>query len=127
MTPRDAVEHYKDLNEVERAFRSLKDPLGMRPIWHHAARRVKTHIFVAALSFLIERMLERALKDARSSLSAQSALEALKTIRQVELRVDGQRRSGVTPGSARAREVLKALKLIDHRPPPRPKGDETVM
>jgi transposase len=127
MTPRDAVEHYKDLNEVERAFRSLKDPLGMRPIWHHAARRVKAHIFVAALSFLIERMLERALKDARSSLSAQSALEALKTIRQVELRVDGQRRSGVTPGSARAREVLKALKLIDHRPPPRPKGDETVM
>ena len=67
ITPQDAVAYYKDLNEVERAFRSLKDPLGMRPIWHHAARRVKAHIFVAALSFLIERMLERALKDARVS------------------------------------------------------------
>jgi len=127
MTPQDAVAYYKDLDEVERAFRSLKDPLGMRPIWHHAARRVKAHIFVAALSFLIERMLGHALKNARVSLSAQSALEALKTIRHVVFRVDGQRRSGVTPGSARAREVLKALKLTDHRPPPPPEGDETVM
>jgi len=126
-TPQDAVAYYKDLDAVERAFRSLKDPLGMRPIWHHSARRVKAHIFVAALSFLIERMLERALKDAGVSLSAQSALKALKTIRHVEFRVDGQWRSGVTPGSARARQVLKALNLIDHRPPPRPEGDETVM
>jgi transposase len=127
MTPQDAVAHYKDLDEVERAFRSLKDPLGMRPIWHHSPRRVKAHIFVAALSFLIERMLGRALKDARVSLSAQSAFEALKTIRHVEFRVDGQWRSGVTPGSARARQVLKALKLTEHRPPHRPQGDETVM
>lgn len=127
ITPQDAVAYYKDLDEVERAFRSLKDPLGMRPIWHHTARRVKAHIFVAALSFLIERMLRHALENARVSLSAQSALEALKTIRHVTFRVDGQRRSGVTPGSARAREVLKALKLTDHRPPPPPERDETIM
>ena len=58
MTPPEAVEHYKHLSDVERGFRSLKDPLGMRPIWHRAARRVKAHIFVAALAFLIERMLD---------------------------------------------------------------------
>jgi len=127
VTPQEAVAHYKELNEVERGFRSLKDPLGMRPIWHHTARRVKAHIFVAALAFLIERMLERALKDAGLTLSAVSALEALQTIRHVQFRVDGQSRSGVTPGSARARQVLKALKLADHRPPPPPPGDETTM
>ena len=127
MTPEDAVSHYKDLNEVERGFRSLKDPLGMRPIWHHVDRRVKAHIFVAALAFLIERMLERALCKAGASLSAQSALEALKTIRHVQFRVDGELRSGVTPGSSRARQVLKALKLTDLRPPLPPAGDETTM
>jgi len=127
MTPEDAVAHYKDLNEVERGFRSLKDPLGMRPIWHRASRRVKAHIFVAALAFLMERMLERALADGGVSLSAQAALEALATVRHVEFRVDGQLRSGVTPGSVRARQVLKALQLTDHRPPqPRP-ADETTM
>ena len=127
VTPQDAVAYYKELNEVERGFRSLKDPLGMRPIWHHSARRVKAHIFVAALSFLIERMLERALKDTGEPLSAQSALEALKTIRTVVFRVHGEVRRGVTPGSSRARQVLKALKLLDHHPPQPPEGDETTM
>jgi transposase len=127
MTPQEAVAHYKDLNEVERGFRSLKDPLGMRPIWHHVDRRVKAHIFVAALAFLVERMLERTLKKAGVDLSAQSALEALKTIRHVQFRIDGKLRSGTTPGSSRARQVLKALKLSDHRPPTAPPGHETTM
>jgi transposase len=126
ITPEEAVEYYKDLNEVERGFRSLKDPLGMRPIWHHLARRVKAHIFVAALGFLIERLLERTLKDAGVPLSAQSALEALKTIRFVQFRVNGKLHSGVTPGSSRARQVLTALQLTDHRPPTPPEGEETT-
>lgn len=126
ITPEEAVEYYKDLNEVERGFRSLKDPLGMRPIWHHLARRVKAHIFVAALGFLIERLLERTLKDAGVPLSAQSALEALKTIRYVQFRVNGKLHSGVTPGSSRARQVLTALQLTDHRPPTPPDGEETT-
>lgn len=126
ITPEEAVGHYKDLNDVERGFRSLKDPLGMRPIWHHAARRVKAHIFVATLAFLIERMLERALKDAGLTLSASSALAALETIRHVQFRVNGKLHSGVTPGSSRARQVLKAIKLTDHRPPTPPQEDETT-
>jgi transposase len=127
MTEPEAVDYYKDLSEVERGFRSLKDPLGMRPIWHHTERRVKAHIFVAALAFLIERMLERALKDAGLSLSARSAFEALKTIRHVQFRIDGELRSGITPGSSRARQVLNVLKLADQRPPTPPSGEETTM
>jgi len=127
LKPQEAVSTYKELNEVERGFRSLKDPLGMRPIWHHAQRRVKAHIFVAALAFLIERMLERALQAADVNLSVQSALNSLQTIRHVQFRIDGQLRSGTTPGSARARQVMKALKLTDHRPPPAPTGAETTM
>lgn len=122
LTPRDAVAHYKELNEVERGFRSLKDPIGLRPIWHHHERRVRAHIFVAALSFLIERMLERALQTAGVPLSAQAALTALQTIRHVRFLVDGQERTGVTPGSPRARQVLRALNITDLRPPTPPKG-----
>ena len=99
----------------------------MRPIWHHHERRVKAHIFVAALAFLIERMLEHALKNAQVPLSATTALEALETVRHVQIRIDGELRSGVTPGSARAQQVLKALQLTDHRPPSPPAGQETTM
>jgi transposase len=127
MTPQDGVAQYKELNEVERGFRSLKDPIGMRPIWHTNERRVRAHIFIAALAFLIERMLERALKDAGVPLSAQAALMALQTIRHVRFQVDADERTGVTPGSARARQVLKALKIIDLRPPTPAKGPKTTM
>lgn len=127
MTPQDAVAHYKELNEVERGFRSLKDPIGMRPIWHTNERRVRAHIFVAALAFLIERMLERALKAAGVPLSAQAALTALQTIRHVRFQVDAAERTGVTPGSARARQVLKALKITELRPPTPPAGPQTTM
>jgi transposase len=125
-TPRDAVAHYKELNEVERGFRSLKNPIGLRPIWHQNERRVRAHIFVAALAFLIERMLERALKNARVPLSAQDALTALPTIRHVCFEVDGQPRTGVTQGSPRARQVLKALKITELRPPTPPEGPLTT-
>jgi transposase len=127
MTPLEAVAQYKELNEVERGFRSLKDPLGMRPIWHRQQRRVRAHIFVAALAFLLERMLERALKDAGVPLSAQAALTALQTIRHVRFQVDGEERTGVTPGSQHARQVLRALNITELRPPTPPTGTSATV
>ena len=88
---------------------------------------MRAHIFVATLSFLIERMLERALKDAGVELSAQAALTALQTIRHVRFQVDGQERTGVTPGSPRARQVLRALSITDLRPPTPPKGTSATV
>lgn len=127
ITALDAVAHYKELNEVERGFRSLKDPLGMRPIWHHAERRVRAHIFIAALAFLLDRMLEQALKKAGVALSSTAAWSALATIRHVQIVTHGKPRSGVTSGSARARQVVNALNLTDLRPPTPPTGQETTM
>jgi transposase len=127
ITSQDAVAHYKELNEVERGFRALKNPLGMRPIWHRVERRVRAHIFIAALAFLLDRMLERALKEAGVMLSSESAWSALGTIRHVCFTIDGRPRSGVTPGSNRARQVLQALKITDLRPPTPPEGEETTM
>lgn len=126
MKPVDAVAHYKELNEVERGFHSLKDPIGMRPIWHRQERRVRSHIFVAALAFLIDRMLERALRDAKVNLSSTAAWQALQTIRQVRLRVNGEIKIGVTPGSSQARQVLQALAISNLTPPTPPTGQETT-
>jgi transposase len=127
ITPLKAVEHYKELSDVESGFRCLKDPLSMRPIFHRAPHRVQAHIFVAALAFLIDRMLGRRLKTAGSGLSTKDAWNALQTIRHITFKVNGQERAGVTPGSNRAREVLNALGLSDVRPPVPSTGPLTIM
>src|SRR5208337_1904586 len=122
----DAVAHYKELNEVERGFHALKDPIGMRPIWHRVERRVRAHIFVAALAFLLDRMLERALRDAQVNLSSTTAWQALETIRCVRFGINGETKMGVTQGSSHARQVLRSLKLSYARPPAPPAGEETT-
>jgi transposase len=124
----EAVAGYKQLGEVERGFRSMKDVIGLRPIWHHSASRVKGHIFVAALALLLERLLEKRLKEAGvDKLSAREALLAVQTIRLVRFEVAGQTRCGVTVGSAQARQVLAALGLSELRPPTPPKGEEVAV
>jgi len=128
LTPVEAVAIYKDLSEVERAFANLKDVIELRPIYHRTDRRVEAHIFVAALAFLLHRMIEKKLKAAGLDLSATEALRVLRTVRVVEFTLGrGQTKRSVTRGSARAAMILSALGLTDLDPPTPPKGAETVM
>ncbi len=122
-----AVQYYKELNEVERGFRSLKDPIAMRPICHRADKRVQAHIFIAALAFLVERFMERKLKQAGVQLSVRDALDALKTIRFVRFTVNGKHKSGLTPGSPRARQTLKALGITSGQPANPQNADQTIV
>jgi transposase len=124
----DAVAIYKELTDVERGFRNLKDVLAMRPIYHRVAPRVKAHIFVAALAILLGRLLERRLKEAGSDLSAEEAMEALANVRLVTFQLPGASpRRGVSAPSPRAKQVLQALGITDLKPPTPPKDQEQVM
>jgi transposase len=124
----DAVARYKELAEVERGFRQLKDVMALRPIYHQVEPRVKAHIFVAALALLVQRLLGRRLREAGVDLSPERALQALGTVRLVSFHLEGQpERRGITGGCSDARLVLKALKLVNQRPPTPPAGEETVM
>ena len=124
----DAVRIYKDLTDVERGFRHLKDVLAIRPIYHRVEGRVRAHIFVAALALLLERLLERRLKEAGTDLSAPDAWEALATVRLVTFHLAGQPvRRGASGGSSRAQQVLKVLGITDLKPPTPPENQTTVM
>jgi len=124
----DAVALYKDLTDVERGFRQLKDVMAMRPIYHRIEPRVRAHIFVAALALLLHRLLERRLGEAGVDLSAPQALQAASTVRLVSFQLDGQApRRGTSTGSPRARQVLKALQIKDLKPPTPQTDEQTVM
>jgi transposase len=124
----DAVAIYKELTDVESGFRQLKDVMALRPIDHQVEPRVKAPIFVAALALLVQRLLRRRLEEAGVDLSPARAMQALSTVRSVTFHLEGQpERRGITGGCPDARRVLKALKLVEQRPPAPPKGEETVM
>jgi transposase len=128
LSVQDAVATYKELTDVESGFRQLKDVMGMRPIFHQVEHRVKAHIFVAALALLVQRLLGKRLREANVDLSPARAMQALSTVRLVTFRIDSQsERRGVTGGCPDTRSVLKALKLVDQRPPIAPDGEGTVM
>ena len=126
-TAQDAVAMYKELTEVERSFRTLKDVLAMRPIHHRVEPRVKAHIFVAALALLVQRLLQRRLDAAGVDLSAERAIQTLQTIRHVTFRIDAQTRSGVSAASPQAQQVLRALAIRRLRPPDPPPTQTSVM
>lgn len=55
MSAADAVRSYKQLSNVERAFRCYKTiDLKVRPIHHHVEERVRAHIFVCLLAYYVE-------------------------------------------------------------------------
>jgi transposase len=126
--PVEAVQIYKSLSEVESAFRSLKDVIAMRPVYHQTPKRTKAHIFVAALAFLLHKALEKKLKAAGLDLSAPAALHALRTVRVVDLALgEGQLKRTVTRGSVRCAPILRALGITQLNPPSPPEGKEYIV
>ena len=59
LTPEDVALGYKQLLEVERAFRTLKTTLDLRPVYHRKDERIQAHVFLCFLALLLVRIAER--------------------------------------------------------------------
>jgi transposase len=59
LTPEDIALGYKQLMEVERAFRTLKTTLDLRPVYHRKDERIQSHVFLCFLALLLVRIAER--------------------------------------------------------------------
>lgn len=58
----ETIRHYKSLAQVERAFRHLKSALDIRPIFHFRSDRIRAHVFLCMLAYLVEWEMRRRLK-----------------------------------------------------------------
>lgn len=100
---------YKTLWEVESAFREVKDFIKVRPIYHYNGKRVKGHIFICFLAYLLERLMEKRLEEKGIFLSARKALQLLEPIEVVVSELAGQRIKKVSHVVKEQEEILKAL------------------
>ena len=107
---------YTLLTQAEAAFRTLKSPLGERPIFHHKEGRVEAHIFLCVLSYHLLMSIEKTLLDAGVHTSWATVRETLKThqVNTIVLPTDGgmvlRIRQGTTPDPAH-REVYQKLRI----------------
>lgn len=59
LSSEDVALGYKQLMEVERAFRTLKTTLELRPIFHRKDERIQAHVLLCSLALLLVRIAER--------------------------------------------------------------------
>jgi transposase len=59
LSAEDIALGYKQLAEVERAFRTLKTTLDLRPLYHRKEERIRAHVLLCYLGLLLVRIAER--------------------------------------------------------------------
>jgi transposase len=117
LTGQEAVQHYKELNEVEDSFRNIKDLIEGRPVFHKIDRRVCAHLFFAHLALLLICHLRRRLEQADLPISPRDALEAAQSLGVSVLDLNGQARTLAAGAKRDCRRVLNALDIQDTQPP----------
>lgn len=105
----DIAAGYRTLVEVEEAFREIKSFIRIRPIRHWAELRVRGHVFICVLAYLIEKLIERTLKENAIDLTAKAALEELSSLKAVVNELMGRKlrkRTEITPEQSRIYRAL---------------------
>jgi transposase len=70
-------QRYIQLTEAEWAFRITKDELSIRPIWHHKEVRVKAHILVCFLAYVLWKTLAGWMRNAGLGDAPRTLLEEI--------------------------------------------------
>lgn len=106
----DVALGYKQLMEVERAFRTLKSTLSLRPVYHRKDERIRAHVLLCWLALLLVRMAEH--ETGQSWLRLRTEMDRLHLGEFVNK--DGRilQYTDLTPDQ---RNILKKLKITPPR------------
>ena len=116
---------YLLLVEIEAVFKSFKQDLGLRPIYHSVGPRVEAHIFVCFLAYCLHVTLQQRLRALAPGLTPRAVLESLAGVQLLDVEVptsDGRWLvlSRYTQPDAAVSLVLGQLQMqLPEQPPPR--------
>lgn len=82
---RELWEAYIQLTQVETAFRIQKSDLKIRPIWHQKEERVKAHILVCFLAYVLWKMLGQMCKRAGLGDEPRKVFDEIAQIKVVDV------------------------------------------
>lgn len=109
MSSEEILLAYRDKDKAEKAFRCIKCFIEVRPIRHWKDNRVKAHIFLCVLAYLLEKVLEYKLETNGLKITAEEALNELSGIKMVSYNVGGEVIDKVTKIDEKQRLILEKL------------------
>ena len=123
--PKYLWELYMLLVEIEAVFRSFKNDLGIRPVYHQLEPRVDAHVFVCFQAYCLYVTLKHWLKPLASGLTPRQALDQFGKVQMLDVEfptTDG--RKLVMSRYTQADDTLKLLmsrmkKEFGQQPPPK--------
>ncbi len=84
LSAKTIIENYKELWQIERAFRISKTDLKIRSIYHYRKRRIEAHICITFVAYSIYKELEHLLSQAHLKMSAKRAAELTHNMYEIE-------------------------------------------
>lgn len=100
MTMEAVVETYKELWQIEKAFRISKTDLRIRPVYHFRKRRIESHILIVFVAYTIIKELERRLKEDKLTMSPKRAGELTQNMYSLTY---------LLPGDALPQEIILGM------------------
>jgi hypothetical protein len=111
LDPLAAMLRYKQLWTVEQVFRTTKDILGTRPIFHRRDETIRGHLFCSFLALVLKKDLTDRLAARGAKIEWADVLADLDRVQEVELTHQGKRVLMRTPLSATAGKVFQATRV----------------
>jgi transposase len=130
--PAELWRFYIQLVEIEAAFKTMKDDLHLRPIYHQLEQRIEAHIFVAFLAYCLHVTLRARLKPLAPGLTPRAVLDKFAAIQMIDVHfptTDGRTLtlSRYTELTAEQKMLVQQLKLdLPPQPPPRITAPEKI-
>jgi hypothetical protein len=94
MDPATLWKSYIQLTDAEWAFRISKDELVLRPIWHHCERRVRAHILVCFLAYVLWKTLAQWMRHAGLGEAPRTLVEEFAKIKSGDVMLPARSENG---------------------------------
>lgn len=77
----EVIDTYRNLWNIEKAFRISKTDLQIRPVYHRLRDRIEAHICISFIAYLLYKELERVLKN--NEISINKAIEQINKMQEI--------------------------------------------
>jgi len=111
LIPEEIIDAYKDLSDVERAFRNIKTPLELCPFFHYKEERVKSHVLICVLAYILQKVMEKILRKAGIKLTGDKAFRLLKQMGVAVMKVGEEYYAYTSEPTYMQRKILSTLKM----------------